>query len=180
MNPLKEQLLAIYNSNFIGETLLKLDIQMITDEYLEYEEGKVWLTEGGVELKTEDKTISFTYDLETFQFLCAEDSLLSYLADFDYYSIELLSYDYASIVEEKISDLKVNWIKLVETDYKGEIHAEEEYPIEFIFTFENGSTLQIASISTKINPETGQFSTINYALEGNVLISINRIFDIQY
>ncbi len=175
---LKEQLEEIYKNNFVGEMLSKIDLVMITEEYLEYEEGKVWLTEGGIELSTRDKTVSFTYDNETYQFISAEADLLSFVSQYDYYSIDVEGKEWAKIIEEKIADLKINWIKLVETDYNGSIQSEEEFPVDFIFTFDNGATLQIASVDMRINPDTHEFSRLNYALEGQILIAFNRIFDI--
>jgi hypothetical protein len=181
MSELKDQLEAIYKDNFIGEMLTSIDIQMIQDEYLEYDTGKVWLTEGGIELKTEDKVVSFTYESEPeIRFTAVESDLLPFIADYDYYGIEPESEAFYSVFEEKITDLQINWIKLLETDYKGDILDEEEYPVGFIFTFENGSTLQIASVDTAISAETLEFTKINYTLEGSILISFNRIFDIGY
>ncbi len=181
MSELKQQLEAIYKDNFIGEMLTSIDIQMIQDEYLEYDAGKVWLTEGGIELKTEDKVVSFTYESEPeIRFTVVESDLLPYIVDYDYYAIEPESEAFYSVFEEKITDLQINWIKLLETDYKGDILDEEEYPVEFIFTFENGSTLQIASVDTAISAETLEFTKINHTLEGSILISFNRIFDIGY
>jgi hypothetical protein len=180
MSELKQQLEEIYKSNFIGETLTSIDIKMIHDEYLEYETGKVWLTEGGVELKTEDKVVSFTYESEPeIQFTIIESDLLPYVDQFDYYSIEPESDDYYSVFEQTITDLQVHWIKLLETDYKGDVLSEEDFPVGFIFTFEDGATLQIASVESKISADTLEFSSLTYTLEGAILVSFNRIFEIK-
>jgi hypothetical protein len=179
MSELKQQLEAIYKDNFIGQILTSVDIVMINDEYLEYDAGKVWLTEGGVELKTEDKIISFTYESEPdIRFTAVEADILPYVDQFDYYSLEAESEDYFSVYEQKIVDLHIHWMRLLETDYKGDILNEEEYPVEFLFTFEDGSTLQIASVDTTISAETLEFSKINHTLEGSILVSFNRVFEI--
>lgn len=180
MSDLKQQLEEIYKNNFIGEMLTSIDIVMIHDEYLEYEAGKVWLTEGGVELKTEDKVISFTYESEPdIQFTIIESDLLPYVNQFDYYSIEPESEDFYAVFEQPITNLDIHWIKLIETDYKGDLISEEEFPVGFIFTFEDGATLQIASVESKISADTLEFSSLTYTLEGAILVSFNRIFEIK-
>jgi hypothetical protein len=173
MSEIKAQFTEIYKSYFLGKKIMKLEINMITDEYLEYEEGKTWITEGGVEMKLDDDTIiSFSYDNDSLQFICVESSLLPFISEYDYYPIEIDSQSYYDIIEETIVDVAIDWINMTEIDYTGAVLSEEPFAVGFVLKMENGSQLQIASVLVKMNVETQLFSKIDYAIEGNILVSL--------
>lgn len=172
MSNIKEQFTEIYKTYFIGKKIMKADIIMIADEYLEYEEGKTWTTEGGVELKMDDDTIiTFSYDTESMQFICVESPVLPFVGEFDYYPIELDSQAYYDTTEETIVDVELNWINITEVDYTGAVLSEEPFAVGFVLKMENGAELQIASVIVKLNIDTQKFSSIVYAVEGNILVS---------
>jgi hypothetical protein len=172
MSDIKEQFTDIYKSYFLGKKIMKLELVMITDEYLEYEEGKTWTTEGGVEVRLDDDSIiSFSYDTESMQFICVESPLLPFVGEFDYYPIELNSQEYYDVTEETITDVELAWINITETDYTGAILSAEPFAVGFTLKMENGSELQIASVIAKLSVETQKFSSIEYAVEGNILVS---------
>jgi hypothetical protein len=172
MSNIKEQFTNIYQEYFLGKKIMDLEINMISDEYLEYEEGKTWMTEGGIQIKLDDDSIiSFSYDTDNLQFICVESSLLPFISDFDYYPIELESKAFVDILEETIIDIDIVWVDIKETDYSGNEVSSEPFAVGFFFKFENEATLQIASVVSKINAETQKFSQIDYAIEGSILVS---------
>jgi hypothetical protein len=181
MDDIKTQFTEIYRNQFIGKSISRIEINMISDEYVEYEQGKTWLTEGGVEFKFEDDTLfSFSYDTETLQFICVESDLLPFVSDYDYYPIDLSeSQDYYDVLENTIVDLNIDWVDFNEIDYAGNIISSEPFPISFILTFQDKSTIQIASVVSKLNGDTHKFSLIRYNLEGTILISFNNIIPID-
>jgi hypothetical protein len=185
MNNIQDQLEKVYKELFVGNSINSIEINMIADEYLEYEEGRVWLTEGGIEIKFQDDRIaSFTYEEEEetneIKFLCVESELLPFITQYDYYPIDLSeSQGYVNILEEKIISVDINWVTFDTLDYLGRVEQTDVYPLGFIFHFENGQKLQIASIETKLNMHNQEFAYLKYKLEGQILISFNHIFEIN-
>ncbi len=181
MEDMKKQFETIYKNNLLGKQIVKCEVNMITDQYLEYVENTTWLTEGGVELTMDDgQVLSFTYDTDSLQFIFVESDLLPFINEFDYYPIDLAeSRGVYDVLEETIVDVDIEWTEIIETDYTGNAITSEPYAIGFLLHFQNGSTLQISSVVTKINADTQKFAYIRYALEGSIIVSFNNPIAIE-
>jgi hypothetical protein len=174
-----EQLTQAWKDALTGKTIEDIRLVMITEHYLEYEDDRIWLSDGGFEIQCSDAVFSFCFHDESGNFACHTEALETYLEGFDHYDVDLSpSSFYDRIKGAVITDLKVRWSGYEIHDYDGSVMEKVDIPVEFVVTLDNGMNIQLATIEFTLNPETMSFSKLDYNIEGNMLVCLGDVFEI--
>lgn len=173
--------MALDKNKFIGKHILEIKIAMINPTYLEYVEGKTWLSDVGIELEFTDGGIcSVFYDENTDKFDLYERSLADHLEGVDHYFIEFGENDFLKELPNKeIINLETVEKTMEVQDYNGEVVESDKIPVEFLFEFSDDSSLQIATVSVQMSKQESAITEIFYNPEGNIWIGLDEKIDIS-
>ena len=165
----------------IGKKITAIDIAMIGNNYMEFIEGRTWLSDVGIQFTFDDATFaSVFYDENTDRFDIYERSLADHLDEVEHYFIDLSDNEFIqSITDYAISDLKIIESEFAIEDYKGDVLESQILPVEFILEFENGSKIQVATVTVSIDKEEVAIKSMHYNPEGNIWIGFDEIFEIE-
>jgi hypothetical protein len=179
MDTLNAPIIENLKEVLIGKSISAISVMMITPQYLEPEEGHAWICNGGVELDLEDKKISITFHDESNTFHAYESPLEPLLDGYDYYNIDDASQSWLAFKDLKIIDVVIKYSEIHEVDYTGAVTSSVSTPIEFILYLENDVVFQLAVVNYKLDVDSGDFEKIWYDLEGDILVSVDLLFEID-
>lgn len=175
----KDQRTLAWKEAITGKTIDDIRLVMITEHYLEYEDDRIWLSDGGFEIQCTNAVFSFCFHDESGNFAFHTEPLETFLEGFDHYGVDLSpSPLYTQMKGAVITDLKVRWSGYEIHDYDGSVKEKVDIPVEFVVELDNGMNIQLATIEFTLNPETMSFSKLDYNIEGNMLVCLGDIFAI--
>lgn len=166
---------------YTGKKIAGIQIAMMSDRYLEYEEGRSWLSDTGVGFKLDDGScFSIFYDENNDAFGLYERTLEDHLTGVDHYFLEL---DENENIKE-LSNYPIFGIELIEKDiqtldYNGEVVESIRVPVEYLIKLEEGVNIQVASVSIQLDTESATIAKIYHNPEGNIWISLGGIIEIE-
>lgn len=179
MNENTHSLTEEWKAKLTGKSLDQIDIRMINEHYLEYEEGAVWVADGGFEITSGDEKFSFSFHDDSGNFSMQSIPLQDLLEGFDHYPVSLAESDAALALKGAvISDVIIRWSGYEILDYAGNVAEQADIPTEFILELDNGKVIQLATIEYQLNPDTARFVKANYHIEGNLLISLGSAMEL--
>lgn len=166
---------------YVGKKIDKVTIAMIGGNYLEFIEARTWLSDVGIQFNFEDGSfMSLFYDENTDRFDLYDRSLEDHLEGVDHYFVDLTGNDFIeSIRNISLTDIKLKEILIENQDYNGQVIESYPLPVEYVLYFDNGATIQIASVTVAIDAEIAAIKNIYYNPEGNIWIAFDEIFEIQ-
>lgn len=159
----------------IGKTIDGMTLRMLAEHYIEYEEGRIWISDGGFEIRSGESHFSFCFHDESGNFACHAQPLTDFLEGFDHYEVDLSESEYCqAIIGKTITDLDVRWSGYEVHDYDGSVQEKIDIPVEFLISLEDGQCIQLATIEFTMSPETALFSKLGYNIEGNMLVCLGE------
>jgi hypothetical protein len=166
---------------YIGKKIKSIDIAMISPQYLEYIEGKTWMSDVGVQITLEDDSyFSIFYNEDTDVFNLYERTLADHLKGVEHYMIDLVDNE----IILKLKNLQILDIEVIEKiveehNYNGDIIDSHKIPVEFLIKLEEDNTIQVATVNVHISSVDSSITEIYYNPEGNVWIGIGEVMEIK-
>lgn len=166
---------------YIGKKIAAMEIAMIGSSYLEFIEGRTWLSDAGMQITFENGSfLSIFYDENTDRFDLYERSLDDHLEGVEHYFVDLTGNEFIDSIQDfAITDVKLKEIELENQDYNGNVVETYALPVEYIVYLENGVTIQMASVTVAIDAELAAIKSMYYNPEGNIWIAFGELFEIQ-
>lgn len=175
----REVITSLIKTYLVGKTIGQVSLSMINAHYLEYEEGRVWVSDGGLEIEAGGEKYAFSFHDESGNFSCQPMPLDELMEGFDHYEVDLSESEaVAGVMGAEIQDVEVLWSGFEVTDYDGSVLEKVDVPVEFLLCLNNGSCIQLSTIHSSLDPETMKFKEVVYDIEGNLLVSFGEKIDI--
>jgi hypothetical protein len=170
---------SLFKSKFKDQILKDIKFYNSKEEFLSFDEHQKWIIQGGIEFIFETEIISLGWNSEMHLYEMIEGDLDQLLGEMDVYDIELDLYEeFEALKGSKIEDVSFNWSWYQKMDDELELTDEKIYiPQEIILTFEDKSTLQIATILFSVK-EAQIFNPV-FDPQGNILIALNHFVEIS-
>jgi len=114
------QLTEAWKEALVGKTIDDVSLHMLAEHYIEYEEGRIWISDGGFEIRSGESHFSFCFHDESGNFAFHAQPLTDFMEGFDHYEVDLSeSVPYLKIKDTTIIDLNVRWSGYEVHDYDG-------------------------------------------------------------
>ncbi|MBK7222142.1 MAG: hypothetical protein IPH94_12695 [Saprospiraceae bacterium] len=169
------QLTEAWKEVLIGKTIDDVSLHMLAEHYIEYEEGRIWISDGGFEIRSGESHFSFCFHDESGNFAFHAQPLTDFMEGFDHYEVDLSeSVPYLKIKGTTITDLNVRWSGYEVHDYDGSVQEKIDIPVEFLISLDDGQCIQLATVEFTLSPETAFFTKLDYNIEGNMFVCLGE------
>ncbi|MEZ4951913.1 MAG: hypothetical protein R2784_21340 [Saprospiraceae bacterium] len=162
----------------VGKKLTSINLYNENDHFLCFNQKKLALIDGGIELGFDKEIISLAWNEKEELFDIAMSPADGLLGSLDYYQISTKDLPIGSDLQGlTIKSANVQWSWYQNVDENFEPIGEKQYiPIELIIEFDHGRVLQIATVDCNI--EDGKIQSVSFNSEGELLLSVDTIFEI--
>jgi hypothetical protein len=165
----------------IGGELEKCHLFNVNPSYFAFDEERVWVLDGGIQLKlTNGTSISYCWhkDMELMDMIEGSPEVL--FGDLDFYEIE----DITGKVNRTLAGKKIenvhaewNWYQKMNDDF--ELEDELNFaPLGLTLVFDDESSLQLAAIQFAVNSQDKSLARAEYLPEGDLLVAVNEKIEI--
>jgi len=163
-----------------GKKIAGIKALQVNPKYFAFDPERIWVIDGGVVFSLEDGqelTFAWNKEVELMDMQFCEPTAL--LGGLDFYEIEEVSAKVNNLIANNtVSDIAFewNWYQMLNDDF--ELEEQLHYaPLGLTLTFEDGQTLQLASIRFALQGQT--LADAKYLPEGDMLVSINELVPIS-
>lgn len=151
----------------------------VNPKYFAFDPERVWVLDGGIIFTLENEqeiTFGWNKEVELMDMQFCEPTAL--FGDLDFYEIEEVSEKLKNaILGKTLIDVEFEWNWYQMLDENFELDEELHYaPLGLLLNFEEGQTLQLASIRFALEGQT--LANAKYLPEGDLLVSLNEIIPI--
>ena len=174
-----EAIETTYRELLVGATLTGMECFIVGEEFLTFDPEKIWVINAGVELMINEQPFCVAYNID----MRLWDSVIGTIEELTG-EVDILELDAEEIptksqlVGQKITGVDFNWNWYHKLDENFVPVQEKSFiPFEIFFQFENGSTLQLASIGFSL--ENNEILNPKFNSQGQLLVAINERVTIE-
>ena len=170
-----------FNALMIGKPIKSISLINVNPQYMAFDPDRIWVLDGGAHILFEDGTeVSYCWNKEMELMELTEGGPEQLMQDLDFYQIEDVTEKInIQLAEKTISNIDFEWNWYQKMDENFELEDELHFaPLGMILHFDEQATLQLASIRFAVD-ENMALGSASYLPEGDLLVSLNQIIDIQ-
>jgi len=179
-HPDLQQLQNQLNHDFIGKRLQKINFVQVNPQYFEFDENSLWVLDGGIELHLENhKIYTFAWNNDAELMDLWQGNADVKMSNLDFYALDKINDITNATISNKIItavDFEWNWYQMMDENFELEDKLNFA-PLGMVLHFDDGQHLQLASVQFGL--EDKSLANLSYLPEGDMLVSINRIFPIH-
>ncbi len=172
LNFTEKQFQSVIESN----DLIEIKLFQVNDDYFGFPEKKLWIIDGGIELKFRNTTFSLAWNPDKASFIF-ENKKFDEIYNEDNYT-ELNTDFIKNLNQSKITNAKLKWLDYdIILDYTMATKKEPKL-VELKLEFESNESIQIATVFYKIK-ENSSPENYSYDISGELLIALNNEIEIN-
>jgi hypothetical protein len=169
------------NEHLLNRKLTGLRFFNVNDSYFIFDRDSTWVFDTGVQLVLDNGLFSFGWNSEFEAFDYSLEKPMEELQQNEaLYAIDPEDTKaLESLVGATITGISYDWDYFQEYDEHAQLKEEKIYiPVGLKLTFDNDQLLQLAAVRYSLNPESGELTRPYYSLEGQLLVALNKEFEI--
>lgn len=165
-----------------NKPLTKIEVYNVNENYFELKPNHSWMFDGGIELHFGEEifTLAWDHGNDSFDY-SIENGVKPLLKDLNYYPINAQEVpNLSTLIGQSIKEIEFEWDFYQDFDDEGQLKEEKTYvPMGLRLTFSNGQLLQIATVESRLHPDTFEIVDAYYNLVGQLLISVDNDITIE-